>query len=62
MMVEPPGDLRRAGVLEVDNRILLAIKLAFIEQGARTMKQASELELHVVTDAFPVKARKQRRR
>jgi hypothetical protein len=55
-MVEPPGYFRRAGILEVDDRVLVAVELIFIEERAGAVQQSSELELHVVANALAVKA------
>ena len=62
MMVKPPCNLWRSGILEVDNGILVAIKIGFIEERARAMDQPGELKVHVRPDAFAVEARKQRGR
>jgi hypothetical protein len=62
MMVKPPGNLGRSGILEVDDGVFVAIEVGFIEERARAMHQPGELEVHVRPDAFAVKARKQRRR
>ncbi len=62
VMVKPPGDLWRSGILEVDDGVLVAIKIGFIEERARAMHQAGELEVHVRPDAFAVEAGKQRGR
>ena len=35
MMVEPPGDFGRAGILEIHDGIFVAIKVVLIEQGSR---------------------------
>ena len=34
VMVEPPGDLRRTGIFEIDDRVLIAVEIFFVEQGA----------------------------
>ena len=62
MMVKPPRNLWRSGILEVDDGILVAIKIGYIEERARAMHQPGELEVHVRPDAFAVEAGKQRRR
>src|SRR5689334_20899404 len=61
-MVKPPGDPGRRRILEVDDRVLVSVKILFIEQGTGAMDQAGELEIHAGTDALAVKAGKQRRR
>jgi hypothetical protein len=62
MMIKPPSNLWGSGILEVDDGILVAIKISFIEERACTMHQAGELEVHFRPYAFAVKAGKQRRR
>ena len=62
VMIEPPGDFWRAGVLEIDDGVLVAIELLLIEQRAGAVNQARELKFGVAADALPVKAGKQRGR
>src|SRR6185312_6773738 len=62
MMVKPPGNLGRSGILEIDNGILIAIEIGFIEERACAMHQSCELEVHIRPDAFAIEAGKQRRR
>ena len=59
-MVKPPRNLWRSGILEVDDGILVAIKIGYIEERARAMHQAGELEVHVRPNAFVIEAGKQR--
>src|SRR5262249_23728498 len=59
MMIEPPGDLRRAGVLEIHDSVLVAIELLFIEQSAGTVQQPGKYELRLATHALPVKTGEQ---
>ena len=61
MMIEPPGNLRRRGILEIDNRVLVPGEIVFVEKGAGAMHQPVILEVGVA-NALAVKARKQRRR
>ena len=60
VVIEPPGDVRRTGVFEIDDRIFVAVELLFIEQRSRAVNQTGELEVDVTADAFSVKAREQR--
>src|SRR4051812_22191503 len=62
MMVKPPGDLGRSGILEVDDGVLVAIEIRFIEERACAMHQPCELEFNIRPDAFAIEAGKQRRR
>src|SRR5262245_28008282 len=62
MMIEPPGDLRRGGVLEVHDRILLAIEQMLVEECARAVDQPGKNESGGGLYLLAVKARKQRGR
>ena len=62
MMVKPPGYLRRTGVLEVNNCVLVACEVGFIEKSACTVQQAVKDELHVFANAFLVEASEKRGR
>ena len=56
VMVEPPGDFWRTGILEVDDSVLVAVELIFIEQRSGAVDQAGEDELGVAANAFAIKA------
>jgi hypothetical protein len=60
VMIEPPGDLGRTGVLEIDDSILVAVELLLVEKRARTMDQAGEDEFGVLANALAIKTREQR--
>lgn len=60
-MIEPPGDLRRWRVLEVDDGVLIAGKFMLVEQRSSAMKQPDEFKTGVVANALAVKTREQRR-
>src|SRR5579859_5307725 len=57
VVVEPPGDLVRAGVLEVDDGVLVAVELALVKQRTGAMDEAAELEGDVFADAVAIEAR-----
>jgi hypothetical protein len=59
MVVEPPGDARRGRVFEVDDGVLVAAKLALIEERSGAMRQAVVLVGGAGGNAFTVKAREQ---
>ena len=59
MMVEPPGNFGRTGVLEVHDGVFVAIKLLLIEQRPGAVQQAGENEGDIVSDPLPVKAREE---
>src|SRR6266571_5759223 len=61
-MVKPPSDPGRRRIFEVDDRVLVSVKILFIEQSAGAMDQTGELEIDVGTDTLAVKTGKQRRR
>ena len=55
MVVEPPGDFGGTGILEVYDRIFVAIKMALIEQGSGAMQQSAVNEFDIIADALSVK-------
>jgi hypothetical protein len=61
-MVEPPGNFRGAGILEVDDGILVAIEFCFVEERSSPVQQPAENEFRVVANSLPVETRKQGRR
>ena len=40
VVIEPPGNVGRTGVFEIDNRVLIAVKLLLVEKSAGSMQQA----------------------
>ena len=38
MMVEPPGDLGRTGILEVHDGVFVAIEVSLVEKRARAVQ------------------------
>ncbi len=60
MMVEPPRNLRRTGVFEVDDGVLVAVEVGLIKERPRAMQQAGEDKLSVFADALAIKAGEQR--
>jgi hypothetical protein len=59
VMIKPPRDLGRAGILEIDDGVLIAVELLLVKQGARPVDKASELEFRITANALAVKAGKQ---
>jgi len=55
VMVEPPGDFGRTGVLEIDDGVFVAIEMGFIEERSRAMQQAGEDEGGVFANALAIK-------
>ncbi len=43
VMIEPPGDFGRRGVLEVDDGVLVAGEIGFVEEGAGAVDEAMVL-------------------
>src|SRR5271157_2977822 len=62
MMVEPPGYARRRLVFEIDDGVLVAGEVLFVEERSGAMHQAHVFELGMLADALAVKAREQRGR
>ena len=58
MMIEPPGDFRRTGILEIDDRILIAVEVLFVKERARTMQKPGKSEIHITAYALAVEAGK----
>ena len=40
VVIEPPGDVSRTGILEVHDGVLVSIEVSLVEQGPRAMQQA----------------------
>jgi hypothetical protein len=62
VVIEPPGNLRRGGVLEVNNGILVTGKLAFVKKRACSMDQPVILIFGTSVDALAMKAGEERSR
>src|ERR1051325_8217865 len=61
-MVKPPCNLGRAGILEIHDGVLIAIKVRFVKERPPPVQQSGKDKLHVPANALPVETRKQRRR
>jgi hypothetical protein len=59
VMVKPPGDSRRSGVLEIDNSVFIAGEIGFVEESPGLMNQSGELKFRLGVNAFAVKTREQ---
>src|SRR5207244_411096 len=59
VMIEPPGDFRRAGVLEIDDGIFPAVEFGFIEERTGTVQQSAENEVGILPNALLIETRKQ---
>jgi hypothetical protein len=59
VVVKPPGNPGRTGVLEIDDGILLTIEFLFVEQRAGAVDQAGENEIGVPANALAIEAGKQ---
>ena len=62
MMIEPPGQLLRGEILEIDDGVLVAGEVAQVEERSGAVQQSLVLKLRVLPYALAVKARKQRSR
>src|SRR5579862_331954 len=62
VVIEPPRNLRRTRVFEVDDGVFVAVKMRFVEKRPGAVQQPGINELHIFTDALPIETRKQSRR
>src|SRR5882672_7158923 len=62
MMIEPPGDLGRSGVFEVDNRVLVSNEISFIEERSGAVHKAMVLIAGILANALAMKTGKKRSR
>jgi hypothetical protein len=60
VMIEPPSDFGRAGILEVHNGVFIAIEMILVKQSPGAVQQAGEHELHVAADPFAVETGEKR--
>jgi hypothetical protein len=58
-MIEPPSDIGRTGVLEVDDSVFVSVKLLFVKERACAVDESRKFELHVTPNPFAVKTREQ---
>jgi len=59
VMIEPPGNVRRARVLEIDDGVFVTVKLLLIKQRTGTVNESGEFKLDVTADALAIEAREQ---
>ena len=59
VVIEPPGDFGRTGILEIYDGVFVAIKLLLVEEGASAMQQAGVDEVHIAADSFAVETGEQ---
>jgi hypothetical protein len=52
VVIEPPGDFGRTGILEIDDGILVAVELLLVEKSARAMQQAGVDEVDIAADSL----------
>jgi hypothetical protein len=57
MMIEPPGQLRRTGILKVNDGVFVAVKQTLIEELRRAMRQAGVGKFRLGMNRLPHKAR-----
>jgi len=60
VMVEPPGDLWRTGVLEIDDGIFVAVEIRLVKQRTGAMQQSGEGEVGVFANSLAIKAGEKR--
>jgi hypothetical protein len=61
MMVEPPGQQRRCGILEIDNRIFIAVKYSTLEGMRSLVRHPPVQKFGFRMNALAVKARENSR-
>jgi len=59
VVIEPPGDVGRGGVFEVDDGVFVARELALVKQRPGAMDEAVVLVAGVPGDALAVEAREE---
>ena len=62
MVIEPPGDFGRGGILEVDDGVFVADEVGFVEEGAGAVDETAVFIVGVGADALVVEAAKERSR
>lgn len=62
MMIEPPCDFGRARILEINNRVFVAIEIGFVEQSSCPVQEARESEVGIFANPFAVETGKKRSR
>ena len=62
VVIEPPGDLGRGGVLEIDDGVFVAGEVALVKQGAGAMDKAVILIVSSRVDALAMEACEERSR
>src|SRR5882724_3918275 len=63
MMIEPPGQLFRRRILEIDNRVFIAVKhIAFEQEVSRPMQQSAIFNTGAGVNSFEIKTRERGRR
>src|SRR5260221_2930933 len=61
VMVKPPGDFRRIGVLEINDGVFVAIEQALFPRMLGLMGHPAEAEFGLGIEVLPIKAVKKRR-
>lgn len=61
-MVKPPRNPGGTRIFEIDDGVLVPIKVVFVEQSASAVQQTRKHEVDIVANAFSIEARKQCRR
>src|SRR5205807_4844999 len=59
MVIEPPGNFGRWRVFKINDGILVAIKILFVEQRPCAVYKSAELKVGILANAIPVEAGKQ---
>lgn len=60
MMIKPPCDFGRTGILEVDDGIFVSVEIRFVEQRSRAMQESGEGKVGVFANPLTIKAGEKR--
>ena len=58
VMIKPPRNFWRTGILEIDDGILIAVEVFLIKERAGTMQKPGKSEIHITAYALAVEAGK----
>ena len=56
VMVKPPGNFGRTGVLEIDDGVFVAVEMGFVKQRSRAMHEAGKDEIGILANALAIEA------
>ena len=56
VMVEPPSNFGRTGILEINDSVFVAVEMGFVKKRSRAVQQAGEEEVGVFANALAIEA------